>query len=154
MAGMTAAHNQVSLGNTIQYALVTYNGGGHFDGSSSTFTCPVTGVYLFSIQLMDTYGDTDIDITLYKDNEGILTTSTADSKYPTSEYETGHALTIVHCEQNEKLNVRSTFLSGTSVPYFGQWNTKFAGGLLYGSVNTNSQVHYFSQNERFQNNPH
>ena len=148
MASMAATHNQVAYLQYLQYASVTHNGGGHFNGSSGTFTCPVTGVYLFSIQLMDADVDKDISIALIKGSTKVLTVSTADSKQAIAGNKTGHGLTVQECLQNEQLRVKLVYTTG-GFAVFGYVNTVFAGGLLYGSIDEKNQVNFFQFNLDF-----
>ena len=121
----------------IEFDSVQHNGGGYYNVTSGTFTCPVTGVYFFFIQGYAT-NQNPIDITLHKDDVPIITTSTIDSEYGYGGYETGLAMTILRCKKNSKVNVKISLI-GTFQKLGGK-RTAFAGGLLYGSRNSFNQV--------------
>ena len=52
------------LGQEIEFDGVITNIGGHFD-NSTTFTCPVDGLYYFSFHVMSDRSDTDAHISLW-----------------------------------------------------------------------------------------
>ena len=126
------------MGKNIHFDSIIYSGGGYYNVSTRTFTCPVSGIYLFSIQAWDGLGNRFIDITLYKDDIEIITASTVDSKYGSADYETGHAVTITFCERNSRVFVRVSRMSSGVV--FCPSCTTFAGMLLYGSARAKNQV--------------
>jgi hypothetical protein len=124
--------DNLQSGDVVIFDDVRHNGGGYYNQTSGEFTCPLEGVYVFSVQVGEV-NTKDVELSVYKNDANILTTTFTESKHATiSVADTGHALTICHCKNGDKVKAKVTN-PATPSSIQGRPRTVFAGALLYGS---------------------
>lgn len=100
------------------------NYGGHFNPTSSIFTCPISGYYLFHASLLSHYSQV-IGSRIYVDDTFIIG---AYSDGGSSDYGTGSMLIVARCDEGSSVTVK--------IEYAGEMygsedrQTMFTGTLL------------------------
>jgi hypothetical protein len=103
--GRLAATLNGGSGDTLKFATVSVNNGGHYNTSTGIFTCPVSGYYQAHIAALPNPGGTSstyISLNLYKN--GVSTAGTTGYAYiaPANEHEFGVTV-IVYASANDTL---------------------------------------------------
>ena len=138
----------LNVGDVLVFANIVHNGGGHYDATTGIFKCPITGIYLFSMSVLDlNYEAGDIQVGIYKEDVQLAAASTArsSSSSANNDHESAHALSLSHCNRDEHVMVKVKYIEPTSKGLYAQLrsDTFFTGTLMYGSSSSKQQVRHF-----------
>ena len=123
----------LSSGDKVIFTNVIANLGSHYITSSSTFTCPFTGLYLFHVSVISQAADT-ISVKIVKGVDKTSIASAFADDNDDHEYEgTGHnsqasSLGVTRCETGEDVWVQCGFAGATEG--YNNPETSFSGVLL------------------------
>ena len=78
-------------GDTIAFPYIITNVGGHYNTTSSEFTCPYNGFYLFSVNIMS---DDDEHLRAQIMQNGVLLATAFSDDLPATVYDTHHQATM------------------------------------------------------------
>ena len=116
-----------AAGERIQFPEVYYNRGGHYNSADSSFTVPLTGTYLFMVNIMSKWEyyqrsflvrNSEDVVFLYGDPSGSMMASNS---------------VLLQCQAGDVLYVRATH-DDSFVRVYDKAATTFSGLLLYVST--------------------
>ena len=122
------AHAYYDLGELVVFNGVTSNIGGHFQPATSSFLCPVTGVYYFSLSVSNVNDDNSIHAHLMLEDQ-ILSTVRGTAQ---GSYNQAMNSAIITCERGESVWVQATRYDSQRV--YGDPNyrlSSFSGFLVH-----------------------
>ena len=122
------AHAYYDLGEVVVFNGVTSNIGGHFQPATSSFLCPVTGVYYFSLAVSNVNDDNNIHAHLMLENQILASVRAA----ALGTYNQATNSAIITCEMGQTVWVQATASDEQRV--FGDPNyrlSSFSGFLVH-----------------------
>ena len=90
----------ISSGEVVSFNHVISNFGGHYSNETYTFTCPVHGVYMFSMTMTE-HDQTHVRGILYR-NDDALIRSTADNG---GDFDSASATVVTECNAGDQVYV-------------------------------------------------
>ena len=108
--GFTATHaydNRYYSGDIVEFNDNVTNIGNNYDPSNHTFTCPIKGMYLFSVSVLSDSQDYDSDLAIMKDNVVLIDVYVHAYSYDYI-YTSASAVIVVECDIGEHVYVQAT----------------------------------------------
>ena len=119
-----SGNHEYADGDTVIFPQIITNIGGHYNSSTSKFTCPVDGTYMFAVNFLSAWEEEVMRAEIVK--EGVaLVGGFVD--YIEGEFNTGSAMAITACSAQEQVLVRSSGLG----KMYGGYYCHFSGFLLF-----------------------
>ena len=110
----------IRSGQTVRYANTLLNIGGYYNSATYRFTCPVHGLYVFSVTFTTASGTID-RVILRKNGQQEFTVYASDDP-DNGSYGSGTASVVMECNVNEFVDVAAgqagNFYSGLNVHFF------------------------------------
>ena len=115
------------INQAILYDVAFTNHGGYYNPFTSSFTCPVSGLYIFFQTTIVRHSNMQPAITR---NSEMISSGWADSP-ATDGYEHGSNMSIEHCDAGDVIWVQVTYCSGDKTLYGnGDLNSAVSGVLI------------------------
>ena len=127
--GFTAIHGydaSYSNGEVVIFGNVVSNIGNHYSPTNSTFTCPIAGMYMFSVSVLNGVYDSDSEVAIMRD-DSILINVLLDESSSDDMFNSASAVIVVECDIGQHVyveSIRSSAIEGN----FG--TSHFSGALI------------------------
>ena len=107
--GFTAIHSTdaiYSSGSIVEFDTIVTNTGNHYAPSNYTFTCPIKGMYMFSVSVLSNTYSYDSPLAILKDNVVLIYMYL--NSYGSYSFPTASAVVIAECDLGQHVYVEAT----------------------------------------------
>ena len=129
--GFTAIHSddgEYREGDIVKFNEIVTNIGNHFNPLNYIFTCPIKGMYMFSVSVLSEYNNKGSRIALMRDGAGLVDVYLSQDASPTDVmYNSASAVIVVECDIDQRVYVEAT---QTSYIDWSRHASHFSGALI------------------------